>query len=227
MNIENINSSLGSSPEVIKGITGGFVKSAISIAINGYKNMVDGCDFQKDWDEPTITSVLIKYMRLYKERSGIPINVEPEYPLYDDKILSGKVRAKHANRIDIHVQQWGMSEEIYFTFECKRLNNNPALANEYVKEGMMRFIFCKYTSNCKVGGMIGYLIDGSVFDNVYLINEKINAQEGLNNDDDLKPEELINDFKDIYGSEHTRDKCPSPLKIYHIFCGFQHFYNTR
>ncbi|OQX21695.1 MAG: hypothetical protein BWK75_02635, partial [Candidatus Altiarchaeales archaeon A3] len=136
------------------------------------------------------------------------------------------VHPKHAKKIDLCLQSGWMSEEIYFTFECKRLNNNPVLAKEYVKEGMMRFISCEYANNCKVGGMIVYLIDGSVSDNVCLINEKINTHGRLNANDELKSEEPIDDFKDIYSSKHTRDKCPSPLKIYHIFCGFQHFYKT-
>ncbi len=58
-------------------------------------------------------------------------------------------------------------EDIYFCLEAKRLNalvsgEHRSLAYEYVKEGMQRFVDCKYSRRVHHGGMLGYVLDGDV-----------------------------------------------------------------
>lgn len=56
---------------------------------------------------------------------------------------------------------------IYYCLEAKRLNVRvsgimKSLADEYVKEGMQRFVTGKYSRHVQHGGMIGYVLDGDV-----------------------------------------------------------------
>jgi hypothetical protein len=58
-------------------------------------------------------------------------------------------------------------EEIYFCLEAKRLNAlisgvRRSLADEYVREGMQRFVEGKYSRFIRHGGMLGYVLDGQV-----------------------------------------------------------------
>ena len=58
-------------------------------------------------------------------------------------------------------------QKVFFTVECKRLRvRRPSrlvhLANEYVDQGMQRFVDEKYSKGLPCGGMIGYVMDGNV-----------------------------------------------------------------
>jgi hypothetical protein len=56
-------------------------------------------------------------------------------------------------------------EHIYFCLEAKRLNafvsgNWISLADQYVQEGMQRFVDAKYSRYVRHGGMLAYVLDG-------------------------------------------------------------------
>jgi hypothetical protein len=57
-------------------------------------------------------------------------------------------------------------EEIYLCLEAKRLNAlisgiRRSLADEYVKEGMQRFVDGKYSRHVRHGAMLAYVLDGN------------------------------------------------------------------
>ncbi|OQX21141.1 MAG: hypothetical protein BWK75_03840 [Candidatus Altiarchaeales archaeon A3] len=83
MSIKEISSTSGSSPEIIQELTQGFIKEAINLVINGYENMSSIRDFQKSWEEPQITAVLIRHMREYKNNNHCCIKVRGEQPIYN------------------------------------------------------------------------------------------------------------------------------------------------
>jgi len=58
-------------------------------------------------------------------------------------------------------------EEIYLCLEAKRLNAvisgvRRSLADEYVKEGMQRFVDSKYARFVRHGAMLAYVLDGDI-----------------------------------------------------------------
>jgi hypothetical protein len=72
--------------------------------------------------------------------------------------------AKLTGRKDIVVYPSTL-EEIYFCLEAKRLNAlisgvTKSLADEYVKEGMQRFVDGKYSRSVRHGAMLAYVLDG-------------------------------------------------------------------
>jgi hypothetical protein len=61
----------------------------------------------------------------------------------------------------------GYDGDLYFCLESKRLNARvngvmKSLADEYVKEGMQRFVTGKYSRLVHHAGMLGYVLDGDV-----------------------------------------------------------------
>ncbi len=73
--------------------------------------------------------------------------------------------AKETGRKDIVVYPSLLQEEVYFCLEAKRLNARvsgvqKSLADEYVKEGMQRFVDGRYSRSVRHGGMLGYVLDG-------------------------------------------------------------------
>ena len=74
---------------------------------------------------------------------------------------------KVSGRKDIVFFPPANDEDIYFCLEAKRLNAivsgvRRSLADEYVKEGMQRFVDRKYSRRICHGGMLGYVLDGDV-----------------------------------------------------------------
>jgi hypothetical protein len=88
--------------------------------------------------------------------------------------------AKETGRKDIVIFP-STQEEIYFCLEAKRLNAlvsgmRKSLADEYVKEGMQRFVNGKYSRFVRHGGMLGYVLDGKVARAIQNVERNIQAR---------------------------------------------------
>ncbi len=75
----------------------------------------------------------------------------------------------------------GHDGELYFCLEAKRLNARvngvmKSLADEYVKEGMQRFVNGKYSRRVHQAGMLGYVLDGDVSRAMTNVLENIRRQ---------------------------------------------------
>lgn len=111
-----------------------------------------------------------------KDLNRLPFRIERE-PAEDDPATGEEL-----GRIDIKLLPASSArEEVYFAFECKRLNvvedgARRSLAPEYVSEGMMRFVTGKYAAFMRHGGMIGYVLDGRGDDAIRLVGQNIAAR---------------------------------------------------
>lgn len=75
--------------------------------------------------------------------------------------------AKETGRKDIVFFPSLQEQEVYLCLEAKRLNAvisgvRRSLADEYVKEGMQRFVDGKYARFVRHGAMLAYVLDGNV-----------------------------------------------------------------
>ncbi len=113
-------------------------------------------------------------------------------------------------------------EEVYFVFECKRLNalvegTVRALASEYVTEGMARYVNGQYARFMDQGGMIGYVLDGRCEHAMGLVEKNIRKKR-----EDLKmeapsgfsPSKIRLNALSIRETEHRLDR---EFRIHHIF----------
>lgn len=119
------------------------------------------------WEEPESNALEVPITRRFRARlrqdknlRRLPVRIERESP--EDSFDSGK----EIGRIDLRFCH-GYREEVYFAFECKRLNlrrgkKRQSLATEYVDDGLMRFVDGRYAQGLHSGGMLGYVMDGDV-----------------------------------------------------------------
>jgi len=134
------------------------VPEIIGLVLNGWRA------FEKpgrDDLEVPITKRFCCCLRRQKNRSRLPFRIEYESVELDVE------SEEQSGRIDLKFCH-GYREDVYFAFECKRLNvvdrkgKRRPLAGEYVQEGMMRFVGGKYSQGLDKGGMLGYVMDGDV-----------------------------------------------------------------
>lgn len=110
-----------------------------------------------------------------KDYIRLPVRIERE-PAEDDPATTLEL-----GRIDLKFSPAGSAlEEVYFAFECKRLNatengTRRPRASEYVAEGMMRFVTGQYASAMRHGGMIGYVLDGDCEHAIRLVRQNVAA----------------------------------------------------
>jgi len=98
---------------------------------------------------------------IYPFRDGpLNIHLQPEIVALDSD------ENTPAGRIDI-VVSCGLGSQVYFAIEAKRLRVRlgvrllKAGSNEYVNNGMMRFVAAQYAPFMKTGAMLGYVYDGN------------------------------------------------------------------
>lgn len=110
--------------------------------------------------EDDISDKLYRALLKAPGRSDLPFHIYREDLEFDTDL------AKETGRKDIvFYSLWVLEQEIYFCFEAKRLNAvisgvRRSLSNEYVKEGMQRFVDAKYAHFVRHGAMLAYVLDG-------------------------------------------------------------------
>jgi hypothetical protein len=108
-----------------------------------------------------------------KDFSRLPVRLERE-PAEDDPETGEEL-----GRIDLKfLPAVSAREEVYFAFECKRLNalvngTRRSLAPDYVTEGMMRFVTGQYAGFMQHGGMLSYVLDGRCDDAIRLVEQNV------------------------------------------------------
>jgi len=171
---------------------------------------------QNDHEVP-ITKRLRIYLINLKNIRQLPVTIQREIP--EDDLQTGEERG----RIDLHFTH-GYREDVYFAFECKRLNKIDSrnkinsLAPEYVKDGMMRFVTGKYASSLNNGGMIGYVMNGNTDTAIRAVNRNINNNRihlRISNSNSLLPSSLIPNNLEIKETQHDLDG--RNFMIHHLF----------
>jgi hypothetical protein len=101
-----------------------------------------------------------RLIRIYPFRDGpLDIRLQPEIVSVDSDENAS------AGKIDF-VVSCGLGAEIYFAIEAKRLRvrstsgKMDAGNDDYVNNGMMRFVTGQYAPFMKTGAMLGYVYDG-------------------------------------------------------------------
>ena len=116
-------------------------------------------------------------------------------------------------------------EEVYFCLEAKRLNAlvsgvRKSLADEYVKEGMQRFVDGKYSRFVRHGGMLGYVLDGRVDRAAKNVEANIRTHAtklGMALPGRFLPSSVRPDDPLAKETLHRRDYEMAPFRIHHLF----------
>ncbi|HEY9710648.1 MAG TPA: hypothetical protein V6D48_20730 [Oculatellaceae cyanobacterium] len=152
-----------------------------------------------------------------KNLKKLPVKIDREIP--EDDLQTGE----EIGRIDLRFTH-GHREDVYFTFECKRLNiirqngTRESLATQYVVAGMMRFITSQYASGLLDGGMIGYIMNGDMGTAVEAVNSTVESrceELRINPPSGLCESSLIPTNNQIRETGHNLEH--RQLIIHHVF----------
>lgn len=132
--------------------------------------------------------------------------------------------AKETGRKDI-VFYPGLDENYYYCLEAKRLNARvdgimKLLADEYVREGMQRFVAGKYSRKVYHGGMIGYVLDGDVaraMKNVLINIQKHYVELGMESPGSWMVCTHRPDDQYAKETEHQRPGDLTQMRVQHLF----------
>jgi hypothetical protein len=168
--------------------------------------------------EVPITKRFCVWLRGAKLDRQLPFNIWAESEELDQE--SGEL----IGRIDLRLVH-GHREEVYFAFECKRLNvvrgdKRSSLAAEYVQEGMMRYVRGQYAGALDKGGMLGYVMDGKVSEAIDFVREAIDSRRELLRlgvGGSLSPYRVCPKQKQVGETNHKLDR--GGFLIYHLFLG--------
>ncbi len=184
--------------------------------------------------EEFIRNVLLgkKYLRnrSFKSKFGIKhFEFHPEV---------GELDEKETNIIGNHdIKVTGISlgiigeadEDIYFSFECKRLNNNLQNTSEYINNGIKRYVKKQYSSKMPIAGMIGFVEENTPDFFVNQIKDKLsklNDKKIIITKQTLKTYDICPDFKNSYNSIHKKIDS-SEIQIYHFMFSIENIITIK
>lgn len=132
--------------------------------------------------------------------------------------------AKETGRKDIVVYP-SFQEDVYFCLEAKRLNARvsgvqKSLADEYVKEGMQRFVDGKYSRAVRHGGMLGYVLDGQIARAIKNVEANVRARAtelGMQSPGRLLPSSVRQGDDAAKETHHQRAHETATFRIHHLF----------
>lgn len=103
-----------------------------------------------------------------------------------------------------------------FIIECKRLFKQDSKNNDYINEGVKRFIDSKYSKNNNYSGMLGFIVEGETDKIKTSLLKKCETVNYLKNEfTEQKYIDWVNSFK----TAHLRND-NSEIKIYHLLFEF-------
>lgn len=105
-----------------------------------------------------------------------------------------------------------------FTIECKRLFKESSKNEEYIDEGLKRFIELKYSSKESYAGMIGFIISGDILTITSDLNEKVKDCFFVLRQSNFLSKRCVN-WKYSFQSKHNRIN-NTKIHIYHLFFEF-------
>jgi len=161
----------------------------------------------------------------------LPLYVHSLHKRYTREMKTGAETTRKAKEIDLLMYGgWEGYDARHFVWEAKRLGDRridprySPLNSEYVNEGMYRFIRRQYADGLGDAGMLGYILAGDARTIVSDINQSMGSlrkNPALFVTDHLKADEPMNQFRDIYQSQHTRTD-GTLINLRHLFLTFDY-----
>jgi len=105
-----------------------------------------------------------------------------------------------------------------FTCECKRLFRQDSKNNEYIDEGLKRFIELKYSKNNQYSAMLGFVVDGEIDKIKTFLLKKCEANNYIKNE---FTEQEYFDWMNSFKTAHQRSDY-TEIKMYHLLFSFDH-----
>ena len=200
----------------------------LALIINAYKRVRDNKVYPLKEHEVWFSTTLVPYMEElcseYENITGQPWSVTREHVHDDEQMRKGEKNPNAATRIDVVITTWKLGrQKTKFPFECKRISENDTdLVRLYIEEGLIDRYLNKakdYAVGQSWGGMIGYILQGSLDTIIDKLNKQVKRQRE-NISEYLILDKPIENFEAIYKSRHQHLDEADVLTITHIFLPF-------
>lgn len=225
------------SPNYFPNLWKSFVQVVLEITVQAYQNMRLARVARREWEEDTFTINLEDYIRPIAYKHPLSLTVVSRSRVYVAGMKTGEISTKEAKEIDIRLWgRWENYDRIHFTWESKLIadkrvdTEHEYLINEYIKNGMFRFIDKRYSSEVDDAGMLGYVLNGDIFNIVCDVNQSMinpRRERQLAASDQLQVSPSISNFTDVYQSQHSRGPNTKPIQLYHLFLSFEFDQDTN
>lgn len=208
-----------------------FVTHILDVTVAAYQAMCEAGVASRDWEENVFTIQLAdRHILPLLQQLDSPIRVWPRTKVHTEQMYTGDqatIEAKEEDMLLYDIGEWEY-QKIHFVWEAKRVGDKrvdegySSLNSEYVHEAIYRFIRREYAAAVDDAGVLAYVLAGSVYNIVADINAcmgNIRKNPPLPASDHLQRSAPINDFEDVYHSEHNRTD-GSFLQLHHLFLTF-------
>ena len=213
-------------PSVFPGSADFYIAEFESILVgitSCYKMMIEDNVSVPSNNENRIRDILYsKYLNdnAVRKKIGFYYNIICEPAEYINYVSSGFVDLRFFSKNSL------MDTSAYYIIECKRLDNQnlngtTGLNAKYIKNGIMRFVDGKYSTNQYLNGMIGFVVEQmDITANITNINKLLRKNfSNANTETILTFHNFIKDFKYQYYSIH-KDIKNRKFKLYHLMFDF-------
>ncbi len=174
-----------------------------------------------DQREDDISLALCRALRQNRDARKLMFQIHTQY------VELEPAAGEDVGRLDIAFVALVPREDIYFCFECKRLNvtrngGTRAYAAEYVTFGVVRFVTGQYARGVRHGGMLGYVLDGDV--NGAINNVETNLRNhclalGMEPPGGFEPSSIFPEDQRARETHHRRPNDTVRFSIHHLFMG--------
>ena len=191
------------------------IMTILRIICEAYKNLLILGKVKSAMNETRITEELfIELQAVMRTDEYRNLSLYPIHEKSHDR--NGKGRGKTPTIDFCFRDRW--VRDRYFGAECKLLKENyRTLYDDYVAGGVCRYLTGKYSENCSIGSMIGYITSGNTGE---IISEVKNRVDKTRNVSKMEKSDPINSFNEHYKSAHKREVDFSIFHIHHLFFSF-------
>lgn len=195
----------------------------LRLLIYAYNKIIINEIYKKgEYNEDILRNFLVYYARNYQSLFNLNhLAIHPEIAAdYDTNFKTiGMCDIKIYNLLPIALGE-PINYDLYYTIECKRLDDSSKLIREYVNEGVARFtIQKKYSKNFDIAGMIGFIEAGNITHVIKKINLKLNNHDKIISIETLHKVSISQGFEHSYKSEHQREKT-SKIVLNHLLLDY-------
>lgn len=190
------------------------ITNLLRIVCDAYQSLYEKHKIKQEMSEDEITEELGVEVMFVWSTSSITKSIRP-YPQKGDRTFA-KPRGRPPT-IDFCFRDAYVGER-FFGFECKLLTEgDKRLYNEYVENGLCRFLSGKYSAYSSTGSLVGYVKFGNLSKIIQEVKARVNAERILKVMDLASP---IGDFKEHYVSVHSREMELPSFLVHHLFFSF-------
>jgi len=190
------------------------VSNLLGIVCDAYQRLNQKHNIRQEMSEDDITEELYIEVEWVWSKSGITETIRP-MPQKRDKTFA-KPRGRPPT-IDFCFRDTWVGEA-FFGFECKLLaEGDKRLYNEYVENGLYRYLSGRYCAHGSAGSLVGYVKFGNLSTIIEDVKAKVDAERILK---DMAIASPIGEFKEHYVSVHSRETPLPSFCVHHLFFSF-------